>query len=66
MEARASSPVRSAISYSFCVNVYPGKAQPSASLATFTFTVGASGAFSSAGRITANCVNTSLKTRVTR
>ncbi len=49
-----------------CVKLKPGKDTPSADLATFTFTTGASGAVTSAGRRTAYCVKTSLYTLVTR
>jgi len=48
------------------VKLKPGKVTPSADLATFTFTTGASGAVTSAGRSTAYCVKTSLYTLVTR
>ncbi len=43
-----------------CVKLKPGKVTPSADFATFTFTTGASGAVTSAGRSTAYCVKTSL------
>jgi hypothetical protein len=49
-----------------CVKVKPGKVTPSADLATFTFTMGESGAVTSAGRRTAYCVKTSLYILVTR
>src|ERR1039457_5026573 len=49
-----------------CVKLKPGRVTPSAALATFTFTPGASGALMAAGRSTAYCVNTSLYTLVTR
>src|ERR1019366_7893568 len=49
-----------------CVKLKPGKVTPSADLATFTFTTGASGAVTSAGRSPAYCVKTSLYTLVTR
>jgi len=49
-----------------CVKLKPGRVTPSANLETFTFTTGASGAVTSAGRSTANCENTSLYTLVTR
>ncbi len=48
------------------VNVNPGKLTPSPLLLTFTFTVGRSGAVTSAGRRMAYCENTSLYSRVTR
>jgi len=48
------------------VKLKPGKVTPSANLETFTFTTGASGAVTSAGRSTAYCENTSLYTLVTR
>ena len=37
-----------------CVKLKPGKVTPSANFETFTFTTGASGAVTSAGRNTAN------------
>ena len=43
-----------------CVKLKPGKVTPSADFVTFTFTTGASGAVTSAGRSTAYCVKTSL------
>ena len=49
-----------------CVKLKPGSVTPSSDFATYTFTTGASGAVTSAGRNTAYCVNTSLYTLVTR
>src|SRR5208282_836481 len=49
-----------------CVKLKPGKVTPSGNFATFTFTTGALGAVTSAGRSTAYCVKTSLYTLVTR
>src|ERR1019366_4916931 len=60
---RSPDPVQNAPS---CVKLKPGRVTPSADLATFTFTPGASGALMAAGRSTAYCVNTSLYTLVTR
>lgn len=43
-----------------CVKLKPGKVTPSADFVTFTFTTGASGALTWAGRNTAYWLNTSL------